>query len=74
MANTGNPRGLARALAKLGKLSARVPLRGSEATSHMFIVYPFGGGGMAKLFSTHPPIPERIRRLEAMAMEGHNES
>ncbi|HPR64264.1 MAG TPA: zinc metalloprotease HtpX [Thermoanaerobaculia bacterium] len=66
---SGNPRGLASALAKLGQLSRRVPLRGSEATSHLFIVHPFSGG-MASWFSTHPPIPERIKRLEAMAVGG----
>ena len=59
----GNPYGLARALEKLGQYSRRVPLAASPATSHMFIVMPFSAGGLMKLFSTHPPIPERIRRL-----------
>ncbi len=59
----GNPYGLARALEKLDQLSRRVPLDATPATSHMFIVMPLSGRGMLKLFSTHPPIPERIRRL-----------
>jgi len=59
----GNPYGLARALEKLGQYSRRVPLAASPATSHMFIVMPLSTGGLMSLFSTHPPIPERIRRL-----------
>ena len=59
----GNPYGLARALEKLGAYSRRVPMNASPATSHMFIVQPFSGQSMMKLFSTHPPIEERIRRL-----------
>ena len=59
----GNPHGLARALEKLGQLSKRVPMQATPATSHMFIVMPLSGRGLANLFSTHPPIEERIRRL-----------
>jgi len=59
----GNPYGLARALEKLGQYARRVPLQSSPATSHMFIVKPFSGRAMMNLFSTHPPIEERIRRL-----------
>jgi len=59
----GSPRGLARALEKLGQLSQRVPLSASPATSHMFIVTPLSAGGLGSLFSTHPPIEERVRRL-----------
>jgi len=59
----GNPYGLARALRKLGALSGRLPMRTSTATNHLFIVAPLSGGGLAGLFSTHPPIEERIRRL-----------
>jgi heat shock protein HtpX len=60
----GNPHGLARALEKLGHYSKRIPQQASPATSHMFIVMPMTGrGGLRNLFSTHPPIQERIRRL-----------
>ena len=59
----GNPYGLARALEKLGALNRRVPMSANPATAHMFIVAPLSGGGMLKLFSTHPPLEERIRRL-----------
>jgi len=40
----------------------------NEATAHMFIVNPLRGGGLKTLFSTHPPMDERIRRLEGMAL------
>ena len=59
----GQPYGLARALEKLGQASRTRPMQANPATSHMFIVKPLSGGGLANLFSTHPPIPERIRRL-----------
>jgi heat shock protein HtpX len=59
----GNPHGLARALEKLGRLNRRIPMATSPASSHLFIVAPLAGGGLANLFSTHPPIEERIRRL-----------
>jgi heat shock protein HtpX len=60
---TGNPYGLANALEKLETWSKRVPLAASPATSHLFIVKPFSGGGLMGLFSTHPPIEKRIARL-----------
>ncbi|HEY2040123.1 MAG TPA: zinc metalloprotease HtpX [Edaphobacter sp.] len=61
---TGNPYALARALQKLDNYSRRVPLEASPATAHLFIVAPLlGSGGIANLFSTHPPIKERIQRL-----------
>ena len=60
---SGNPYGLASALRKLGAYSSRAPTQATPATSHMFIVMPAIGGRMGKLFSTHPPIEERIRRL-----------
>lgn len=67
----GNPRALAGALKKLEMGVARVPMQDANpSTSHMFIVHPFRGGGITKLFSTHPPIPERIKRLEALARKG----
>ncbi len=63
----GNPLYLANALKKLHYASQRIPLEANPATSHMFIVNPLSGGTLVRLFSTHPPIEERIARLEAMA-------
>jgi heat shock protein HtpX len=63
----GNPRFLARALAKLDAFAKRLPLEVNPATSHMFIVNPLRTKDILTLFSTHPPIEERIRRLEMMA-------
>ena len=60
---TGNPYALARALQKLDSYSKRIPLQASPSNAHLFIVAPLVGGGIGSLFSTHPPIPERIRRL-----------
>ncbi|MBN2107675.1 MAG: zinc metalloprotease HtpX [Deltaproteobacteria bacterium] len=62
----GTPTGLAGALEKLDYASQRVPLKANPATENMFIVKPFTGGGIMNLFSTHPPIGERIQRLRAM--------
>jgi heat shock protein HtpX len=62
----GNPRYLANALKKLHMASQRIPLKAQPATAHMFIVNPLSGGSVARLFSTHPPIEERIARLEEM--------
>jgi len=59
----GNPYGLARALEKLGHLTQRIPMEATPATSHMFIVNPLTGRAFLNLFSTHPPLEERIRRL-----------
>lgn len=64
----GNPMHLANALKKLHTASQKIPMEANPATSHMFIVNPLTGGGVLKLFSTHPPIEERVARLEAMAM------
>lgn len=65
---SGNPLYLARALKKLAIVSRKIPMEAHPATSHMFIVNPLSGGGLIRLFSTHPPIEERIKRLEEMAM------
>ncbi|HXH09822.1 MAG TPA: zinc metalloprotease HtpX [Alphaproteobacteria bacterium] len=62
----GSPRGLARALEKLHYASQRVPMEANPATAHLFIVNPLTGGSLLNLFSTHPPIEERIRRLRRM--------
>lgn len=64
---SGNPLYLSNALSKLDNWSKQIPMSGNQSTSHMFIVYPFSGSSFAKLFSTHPPIGERIRRLKEMA-------
>jgi len=64
----GNPRYLASALKKLHMASQQIPLQAQPATAHMFIVNPLSGDGFARLFSTHPPIEERIARLESMVM------
>jgi heat shock protein HtpX len=66
---SGDPHALASALSKLEQVDRRVasPLA-QPAFAHLYIVNPLSGGGMASLFSTHPPIEERIRRLEAMAL------
>ena len=62
---TGNPYALARALQKLDDYSRRIPMQASPTSAHLFIVAPLlgGGGGFGQLFSTHPPIKERIKRL-----------
>jgi heat shock protein HtpX len=61
---TGNPYALARALQKLDNYSKRIPMQASPSTAHLFIVAPLlGSGGFANLFSTHPPMKERIQRL-----------
>lgn len=63
----GNPLYLANALRKLEYYNKRIPMHSpNEATAHMFIVSPLSGGSMLRLFSTHPPIEERIKKLEAM--------
>jgi heat shock protein HtpX len=59
----GNPEGLARALEKLGAYSKRLPMDANPSTAHMFIVNPLSGKSMMSLFSTHPPLEERIARL-----------
>ncbi len=59
----GQPYGLAKALEKLDTYSKRVPLDATPSTAHMFIVNPFSGRSLMNLFSTHPPIEERVRRL-----------
>ena len=63
----GRPLWLAGALDKLERGSAAIPMNANQSTAHMFIVSPLSGGGIAGLFSTHPPIEERIARLRHMA-------
>ncbi len=61
-----NPESLARALEKLQAGVQVAPMNASPATAHMFIVNPLTGGTLMNLFSTHPPIEERVARLRAM--------
>ncbi len=63
---SGNPMWLASALKKLHMGVQQIPMDASPATAHMFIVSPLTGGGIMSLFSTHPPMEERVARLEAM--------
>lgn len=62
-----DPRFLASALLKLEKAKGVYPMRANHTTAHLFIVNPLKGGGLANLFSTHPPIEKRVERLEKMA-------
>jgi heat shock protein HtpX len=63
-----DPLALASALEKLEQVAAVRPLNPNPATAHLFIVNPFGGGNWQSLFMTHPPVPERVARLRAMAL------
>ena len=66
--NCGNPEALARALEKLEMGSEIRPMKVNEAASHLFIVNPLSGRSMARMFSTHPPVEERVRRLRDMTV------
>ncbi|MDL1957871.1 MAG: zinc metalloprotease HtpX [Deltaproteobacteria bacterium] len=66
-----HPMSLANALKKLDEWNHRLPMEVNPATAQMYIVNPLTAASVAKLFSTHPPIQERIRRLHSMA--GHQE-
>jgi heat shock protein HtpX len=63
---SGKPYGLAGALEKLQQASQAIPMNANPSTAHMFIVNPLTGGSLMSLFSTHPPIEERIARLRSM--------
>jgi heat shock protein HtpX len=65
-ASTGTPFGLISALEKLEGWSRRIPMDASPATAHMFIVKPFSGQAMMRLFSTHPSTEARVARLQAL--------
>jgi heat shock protein HtpX len=69
-AHLSHPLSLARALGKLETAAQRTPMEANPSTAHMFIVNPLTGKGVHSLFSTHPPIEERIARLEEMARTG----
>ncbi len=63
---SGKPYGLASALEKLARASQVAPMEANPSTAHMFIVNPLTGRSLMNLFSTHPPIEERIARLRSM--------
>lgn len=63
---SGKPYSLASALEKLSRASAAIPMNANPSTAHMFIVNPLTGRSLMNLFSTHPPIEERIARLRSM--------
>jgi heat shock protein HtpX len=70
---THDPMSLASALSKLQSGVAMRPMEqnaGAQAISSLYIVHPFNAGGLGNLFSTHPPMEERIKRLEEMARNG----
>ena len=62
----GNSEGLARALEKLGSYARSIPMNANPSTAHMFIVNPLSGKSLQSLFSTHPPVEERINRLRGV--------
>jgi heat shock protein HtpX len=62
----GNPESLASALLRLEEGAKAMPMQVNQAAEPLYIVKPFSGGGLASLFSTHPPIEERVRRLRQM--------
>jgi len=63
---TRNPEGLASALERLGETGKRIPLPATRQTAHLFIVSPLKGRSLLALFSTHPPLEERVARLRRM--------
>jgi heat shock protein HtpX len=63
---SGNPESLASALLRLEEGAKAIPMQVNQAAEPLYIVKPFRGGGIASLFSTHPPIEERVRRLRQM--------
>ncbi len=64
-----NPNGLASALERISKYTEERPMRGSNATSHMWIVNPFRDDWFTRMFSTHPPVHDRIRKLREMHLD-----
>ena len=67
---TGDPEALATALERLAFAADRLPAQVEPATASLYIVNPLTGGGLASLFSTHPPMEERIARLRALLAGG----
>ncbi len=66
----GRPQSLANALLKLERGNQRLPMEVNPAQAQMYIVNPLTAGGIATLFSTHPPIPERVKRLQEFSLRG----
>jgi len=62
----GNPESLASALLRLEEGAQAIPMQVNQAAEPLYIVKPFSGKGLANLFSTHPPIEERVRLLRQM--------
>jgi heat shock protein HtpX len=62
----GSPMGLASALRRIESAVKQIPMDANPATAHMFIMSPFAGGGLSKLFSSHPPTEERVKALMAL--------
>ena len=72
---TDDPLALASALRKIAAWSQQIPIHsGNPETAHLFIVNPFSGGGITKLFSTHPSTEDRVARLETLARGGAPQS
>src|SRR4030042_1512702 len=69
-AHLSHPLSLAKALGKLEVAAQGIPMKANPSTAHMFIVNPLRGKGVLSLFSTHPPMEDRIARLEEMARTG----
>ena len=63
---SGQPLALAAALRKLHSMNKKIPIKANPSTAHMFIVSPLSGGGVAKLFSTHPRVENRIEELKKL--------
>jgi len=63
---SGKPYALANALGKLSRASQAIPMQANPSSAHMFIVNPLTGRSLMNLFSTHPPVEERIARLKSM--------
>ena len=63
---THNPEGLASGLEKLGHYTRRIPMKATSQTAHLFIVSPLSGKSLTSIFSTHPPLEERVLRLRRM--------
>jgi heat shock protein HtpX len=66
----GNAQPMIDALAKLDSIGRKIPLDASPSMSHLYIMQPFSGGSLSRLFSTHPPTAERIAALRRVRVNG----